>query len=331
MNANASQLLELCLAAIRFAAQDINVYVFERGDGGELPPFEAGSHVDLHLGNGTVRQYSLCNDPAVRDRYEIAVLRQPTGRGGSKAWHELARCDATYRVSRPRNHFRLVDDRASFLLLAGGIGITPLLSMVHDLERRSAPYTLHYCARSEERVAFRKELDRAAVHGKVVFHLDQGPDANPLDLAGLLAHQNVGEHVYCCGPQPFIDASPQASRDWREGFFHVECFTPVVPAPTPAPAAGSLASADAGGFTVALARSGCKVFVADGVTIAHALQVQGVNVPTSCEQGICGMCQVTYLEGTPEHHDMVLLDDEREQYLMACCARSRTPELVFDL
>ena len=325
-----SELLELRLTQIRFAAEDTHVYTFERADGSELPPFEAGAHVDLHLGNGTVRQYSLCNDPAESHSYELAVLRQPTGRGGSLACLEGARCGNIYRVSKPRNLFRLTDDAEAYLLLAGGIGITPMLAMVRELERRGARYTLHYCARNAARMAFRDELQRIVVRGAVVFHLDQGPDANPLDLAALLERQRPGEHVYCCGPQPFIDAAAAATRAWCEGFFHVERFGAAH-----APAASAVtAQADAGspgGFTVALARSGRKVFVGEGISIASALQAQGVDVPTSCEQGICGMCQVTYLDGTPEHHDMVLLEEERRHCLMACCARSLTPELVLDL
>jgi vanillate monooxygenase ferredoxin subunit len=316
-----NELLELRLTQIRFAAEDTHVYTFQREDGGGLPAFEPGAHIDLHLGDGTVRQYSLCNDPAETHRYEVAILRQPTGRGGSIAWHQRACVGALYRVSAPRNLFRLVEGAPSYLLLAGGIGITPILAMVRELERRRARYTLHYCARNKARMAFREEIRQFAQHGEVVFHFDQGEHPNPLDLSGALKKPRAGEHVYCCGPQPFIDAAVAATSHWEPGFFHLERFGAV---PAPAGAAES-------GFTVALARSGRKVFVADGISIASALRSEGVDVPTSCEQGICGMCQVNYISGSPEHHDMVLLEEEREHSLMACCARSRTPELVLDL
>jgi vanillate O-demethylase ferredoxin subunit len=321
MPISSGSLLELRLTSITFAAVDINVYSFERPDGGELPPFEAGAHVDLQVEDGLVRQYSLCSDPAERHRYSVAVLRQPGGRGGSQAWFERARCGQVYRVGVPRNLFPLMEEARSHRLLAGGIGITPMVAMVQALERRGARYTLHYCARSKERMAFGDTLATMVRSGELALHLDEGPGANPLDLASLLARQNEGEHVYCCGPQGFIDAAGRAAAHWNPGFFHVERFAPAPPA----------SQVPGEGFHVVLARSGTKVFVAQDVSIAAALQAQGVDVPTSCEQGVCGMCQLTYLDGEPEHHDMVLLDEERKRYLLSCCARSRSPELLLDL
>lgn len=320
-------LLDLRLTQIRYAAQGISIYTFESTDGSLLPAFEAGAHVDLHVGNGLIRQYSLCSDPADRLRYELAVLHHPYGRGGSAAWRNLARCGETYKVSAPRNLFPLAADATDTLLLAAGIGVTPIVAMVYELERRQAPYTLHYCAKSTASMVFRPELEQRVVHGKVELHFSEGPQTHRLNLAELLATQTPGQHVYCCGPQRFIDAALAASAHWSPGFFHMERFSPAAPvAATGAATPGANKS-----FVVELARSGKRVSVAENVSIADALKAEGVDIPTSCEQGVCGMCQVGYLAGTPEHHDLVLLDEERMNQLMACCARSLTPELVLDL
>jgi ferredoxin-NADP reductase len=323
-NAAVPDVLTLRLTAIHFAAQDINVYEFGSPDGTPLPSFDAGAHVDIFLANGMIRQYSLCNDPIERNRYEVAVLRQPEGRGGSVALHDGLRCGDLARVSVPRNHFRLDLGATSHTLIAGGIGITPIMAMVYALEHIGARYTLHYCARSAERMAFRQRLEHIVRSGRVHYYVDEGPQQSALDVSWLLAEQTPGEHVYCCGPQGLIDAVTVAMNGWPAASLHVERFGAPTPS-TPAQTAGN------DEFLVELASTGQTILVRADISIAAALQQHGINIPTSCEQGVCGTCQVGYLDGVPDHRDLILLDDERKRYLMACCSRSLSKHLVLDL
>lgn len=313
--------LSLLVRQIRFEATGINSYELVDPDGGELPPFEAGAHLDVHLPGGVVRQYSLCNAPCERHRYLIAVLRDDQGRGGSKALHDVLHVQDMVTVSAPRNHFKL-NQSARALLLAGGIGVTPIKSMAHALDAAGIPFELHYCARDKAYAAFADTLAGPWQHGSSVFHFDQGQPGRGLDIAALLRQQGDGTHLYYCGPAGFMQACAAASSHWQEGTVHSEHFK--------APAA-PVSAVPAGSFTVRIASTGRDIVVGPDTSIAAALNAAGVVVPTSCEAGLCATCQIGYLEGEVDHHDYILDDRQHQRFLTACVSRAKSAVLVLDL
>jgi vanillate O-demethylase ferredoxin subunit len=304
-------------------AEAICSYELVREDGAPLPPFEAGAHVDVHLPGKLVRQYSLCNAPGETHRYLISVLRDAASRGGSQAMHEHIDTGAVLQISEPRNHFPLVEAGRT-LLLAGGIGVTPLLAMAEALSSRGAAFEMHYCARSPERAAFRERIGASSFAPQVHFHYDSGDASQKLDLSQLLAAPRPGTHLYVCGPQGFIDHVLGAARalGWPAAQLHVEYFGAV--------------AADPNGdrpFDVRLASSGKVVTIPAGKTVIEVLAGQGVEIPYSCEQGVCGTCLTRVLEGVPDHRDMYLTEEEQaaNDQFTPCCSRAKTPVLVLDL
>lgn len=316
--------LSLLVRQIRFEASGINSYELVHPQGEELPPFSAGAHIDIDLPNGMTRQYSLCNSPAERHRYVIAVLRDEKGRGGSKALHEALRVQDLATVSAPRNNFELAPDAKKVILLAGGIGVTPLKSMAHALDRAGIPFELHYCARNPGCAAFREELGIAWRHGKLVHHFDHGNPADGLDIAALLREPEEGAHLYYCGPSGFMKACAEASSHWPAGTVHFEHFK------APAPPAGAATLAP-GAFMVKIASSGAMLEVPADRSIADVLEQNGVRIETSCQAGLCATCKIRYLEGEVDHRDYILGDDEHGQFLTACVSRATSPVLVLDL
>ncbi|WP_374675115.1 2Fe-2S iron-sulfur cluster-binding protein [Ideonella sp.] len=292
-------------------------------DGGPLPAFTAGAHIDLHLPGGPVRPYSLCNPPGETHRYRLGVLRDAASRGGSQAVHEQLQEGQVLAISPPRNLFALVDDAPASLLIAGGIGITPLLAMAARLAAADAPFQLHYASRTRRYAAFVDELARAPYASRVHLHFDDEA-AGPLPLDRVLDGAAEGTHLYVCGPAGLIQATLAAARarGWPEARLHHESFTP---APVPGGQAGS--------FEVALASTGQVVAVPAGQTIVQALAAAGVEVMTSCEQGVCGTCLTRVLAGQPDHRDSYLTPEERaaNDQMLVCCSRSRSPRLVLDL
>lgn len=304
-------------------AEGICSYELVRADGAPLPLFEAGAHIDVHLPGQLVRQYSLCNAPGETGRYLIAVLRETDSRGGSRAMHDDVDGDTVLQISAPKNHFPLVEAGRS-LLLAGGIGITPILAMAETLAQKGTPFELHYCVRSPERAAFRARIAAASYAGQAHLHYDSGDAAQKLDLAALLAAQAQDTHLYVCGPQGFIDhvLAGAKAQGWQPGRLHVEYFG----------AAEMDTSADRA-FDVELASSGKRVHIPIGTTVLQALAGQGVEIPYSCAEGVCGTCLTRVLDGVPEHRDLYLTEEEQaaNDQFMPCCSRARTPVLVLDL
>jgi len=305
-------------------AQDICALELMAQPGQSLPAFSAGSHIDVHLPGGLTRSYSLCNDPQEQHRYQIAVLRDPASRGGSQAVHDLVHEGQLLQISAPKNHFALQHDAQRHLLLAGGIGITPLLCMAERLVNTGADFTLHYCSRSRERTAFVQRLGQSAFAQRVQFHFDDGAPAQKLDLAALLATSVTGQHLYVCGPKGFMDAVLGTARanGWPEAQLHYEFF-----------AAEVQHSADEASFEVQLASSGAVVNVAGGQTVLQALSAAGVEIAYACEQGVCGTCLTRVLQGVPDHKDSYLTPEEQatnDQFL-PCCSRAKTARLVLDL
>jgi ferredoxin-NADP reductase len=316
--------LSLLVRQIRFEANGINSYELVHPQGEELPPFSAGAHIDIHLPNGMTRQYSLCNSPAERHRYVIAVLRDEKGRGGSKALHEALRVQDLATVSQPRNNFELVPAAKKVILLAGGIGVTPLKSMAHALDHAGIPFEMHYCARNPGCAAFREELGIAWTHGKLVHHFDHGKPEDGLDIGALLREPGKGTHLFYCGPAGFMKACAEAASHWTAGTVHFEHFK----APEPAADAHALAP---GAFMVKIASSGAMLEVPADRSIADVLEQNNIRIETSCQAGLCATCKIRYLEGEVDHRDYILGDDEHGQFLTACVSRATSPVLVLDL
>ena len=290
-------------------------------DGAPLPAFDAGAHVDVYVSPSVVRQYSICNDPTERTYYRLGILRETSSRGGSAEIHRTFVEGRRIKIGPPRNNFRLVDGARQVILLAGGIGITPLLSMALHLKRRGTPFHLYYCTRTRGRTAFLSELSgELAVHTTV--HFDDGPDTQRFSAEKIAFEPNPGTHIYVCGPQGFMDwAIGELKRlGWSQDNVHVEYFT---------------ATADKSGdtFQVVAARSGKTVEVPTGKSIAETLIANGIEVPMSCEQGVCGTCLTKVLNGIPDHRDVyqTAVEKATNQYMTPCCSRALSPTIELDI
>jgi vanillate O-demethylase ferredoxin subunit len=288
----------------------------------ELPPFTAGAHVDVHLPNGLIRSYSLLNAQDERHRYVIGVNRDPQSRGGSRAMHDTVRTGDALTISAPRNNFPLDEAAPLSVFIAGGIGITPLRSMIHRMQSLGRPWRLHYAARTRQNAAFVDALqalrgDTAEVH----FSFDREPGARMLDIPGIVAALPAGAHLYCCGPLPMLDAFEAAAKNLSPEQVHVEYF------------AARESAANEGGFTVELAKSKRSLVVQPGHTILDSLEEIGIEPPYSCREGVCGTCEVAVLEGIPDHRDLVLSAAEKAENkrMMICCSGAKSSKLVLDL
>ncbi|MCT9810475.1 PDR/VanB family oxidoreductase [Acidovorax sp. Be4] len=313
------------LQAIQHGCEDICHYQLVPLDAPGFPPVQAGAHVDLHLPNGLVRQYSLLPSSGP-EGYLIAVKRDRAGRGGSHWLHEEARVGMALEISAPRNHFALRDDngqQAPVLLLAGGIGITPVYAMMHALEAQGRAFALHYWGRSPARMLFADQLRNDA---RVQLHLSPAADGPQSPRAAqVVAAARTDCDVYACGPQPMLDELAAMDASQRSGRLYMERFA--------APGRSDAGTAMAAGFEVVLARSGMRVPVGPDETILEVLKTRGLDVMYSCEQGVCGACEVICLEGQPQHLDTVRTPQEhaREKTIMICCSRSQGERLVLDI
>jgi ferredoxin-NADP reductase len=298
------------------AGEGIRRLILMDPDGWELPPFAAGGHVDVHLPGGHVRSYSLCNDPIDSTRYVIAVKREPHGRGGSLVLHDRVSVGDVLGVSLPRRGLTLVDGAKRHVFVAGGIGITPFLSLAATLRRAGAEFILHLCARGEP--PLRASVEPLATSGRAVFHDTR---AGRPDLAALIGSPDPETQLYCCGPRGMIAAFEEAAMraGWPQGQTHVEHFVPL---PT---------EHDGPRYAIVLARSRISGEVPAGGSALAALRALGVEVDASCEGGICGACRVRWLEGPPIHRDRVLSPAERERDVMVCVSGCAGPRLVVDL
>ncbi|MGJ5751875.1 ferredoxin-NADP reductase [Streptomyces puniciscabiei] len=305
---------ELVVAAREFAADCVLALTLRDPLGRELPAWEPGAHVDLLLGPGLERQYSLCGDPADRTAWRIAVLREPAGRGGSAYVHEQICEGGKIRVRGPRNHFRL-EPAPRYRFVAGGIGITPILPMLAAAERAGADWSLLYGGRTRASMAFTGELARYG--GRVT--LAPQDETGLLDLGPVLDDPSDGTLVYCCGPGPLLDAVEERCP---AGVLRVERFQPK-----------DQRGHEDEEFEVVLARSGRTVTVPPAVSVLDAVRAAGVEVLYSCTEGTCGTCETDVLEGAPDHRDAVLTEEERSagDTMMICVSRCRGARLVLDL
>ncbi len=289
-------------------------------DGSPLPEHDAGAHVDVYVKSGLIRQYSLTGDPADGSSYRLGILLDPKSRGGSTAIHADFELSRQIRVGRPRNNFPVQWDAAHTVLFAGGIGVTPMLSMAYALEAAGASWEMHYCGRSADRLAFAGELARFG--GRVQIHVDSGPKDQQLDIDGVLARAAADQHLYVCGPNGFMDFVVHAAEraGWDAACIHLERF-------------GAEVNTDGAPFTVVARSSGKSFEVQPGETIAQKLEDNGIHVQVSCQSGVCGTCLTGVVEGMPDHRDLVQTDLEKaaNRQISVCCSRSRTKKLVLDL
>jgi tetrachlorobenzoquinone reductase len=312
--------LSVRLTQIRFEADGIASYEFAPVGAPELPAFAAGAHIDLYLPENRVRSYSLLNDPHERHRYVIAVQREADGRGGSAWMHLTPRVGDVFTISAPLNDFPLREDARESVFVCGGIGITPVLSMIRRLERIGAKWRLHYAARSAERTAYAREL--AGIDGeggRLSMHIEEA--GSRLSVREIVARADADAHLYCCGPRGMVDEFIDACADRPREHVHYERF------------AAASESATAGGFDVVLHRSGRRLPVAAGKTILDVLLDQGVDVQYACSAGVCGTCRTGVIDGVPDHRDDYLTDEEKQanRAVMVCCSGSCSPTLVLDL
>lgn len=301
-------------------ADSVTRVEFRDPGGAELPAWRPGAHLTLHLPNQLAREYSLCGDPAQRDRWSVAVLRERASRGGSAWVHERLTPGALIEVEGPRENFTL-EPAPAHLLIAGGIGITPLLPMANALAASDSDWSILYCGRSRGTMAFIDELSTVA-GSRLRIHADD-EQGGPPDLGAALTGLPPGALVYCCGPEPLITAV-EATLDDRSAL-RVERFR----APTTvAPAAG-----EERGFDVVCSGSGTRVRVEPQVPVLDALASAGIDVANSCREGICGTCETKVLAGEPDHRDFLLTEEERATgaTMMLCVSRCRSAELILDL
>ena len=326
--------LRLQMRQVTHQAELINSFEMVDPDGKDLPVFTAGAHIDFYFRDGSIRQYSLCSDPSDRRRYLIAILRDEKGRGGSIALHDRLHVQRKVFVGKPRNNFPIHKEAKHHLMIAGGIGVTPMLSMVYELQNSGDDFTLHYCTKSSEHTAFQPELATLIEEGKVVVHHDQGIPGNGLDIKKLLKKHKAGTHLYYCGPPGFMRALADLSSHWPEDTVHFEFFSAAA-SPKPTMTNEDIHNAADGvvgiGFQVKIASTGASFAVPNHKTIIEVLAENGVNVEVSCSSGLCKTCAVKYLEGVVDHKDLVLSEKERTEYLTPCCSRAKSNLLVLDL
>lgn len=310
--------MQVRIRTIRWEADGINSYMLEPVGGGLLPAFDPGAHVDVQLKPGLARSYSLVNDPAIRGYYEIAVHHAIDGRGGSSHIHGQWRAGEIVEISEPKNNFPMVEDASHTVLIAGGIGVTPMLPMIARLEKLGRSWELHYVAAAPERAAYVERLEN---YDQVRIAYDGIPGGDRLDLQAICAAAPADAHLYCCGPTGMLDAFVAINADRPKGHAHIEYFS------------AETELATEGGYTLELARSGKTLVVEEGETMLDALLSAGVNIGFACAEGICGTCEVKVLSGIPDHRDHFLSEDDKaaNTSIMVCCSGSKSANLVLDI
>lgn len=315
------QLINVVISKREDQADAVAVFELMAKDGNNLPAFDAGSHIDVHVTPDIVRQYSLSNDPGNSAVYRLGILNDPESRGGSVAIHQNFQMGTDIQISSPRNHFPLDLSAERTILVGGGIGITPMLTMAYTLRAAGKAFELHYCCRTRSSAGFLDEL--AAEFGdRVKLHFDDGGDDQRFDPQGVFAPAAANTHIYVCGPSGFMDwvIATAESVGYDKHNIHFEYFN---------------ADIDTSGsaFEVVAEQSGISVMVGENQTIVEALEAAGINVDVSCEQGVCGTCLCDVLEGTPDHKDKFLTEEEREDndQIILCCSRSKSGRLVLDI
>lgn len=324
--------LQVRVRSITYLDEGVNAYEVVPLDATELPGFTAGSHIDLYFRDGRVRQYSLCGDPAETGRYIFAVQKEESGRGGSKAIHEIVHAGRILAISAPRNNFPLREGAKHHVLIAGGIGVTPIVAMVRRLLAIGASFEVHYGARSQDKLVFHEDLTALGLGERLHVYVDGGDPGKGMRLQEIEARAPADAHFYCCGPTGLMNGVKAATSLRPAELVHFEHFVAAGPAPkVPSEVMRGECDTIGVGFKVSLAKLGKTFDVPDDKSIVDVLRENGVQVSTSCESGLCGTCRTRYLEGEPEHNDYVLDPEERRHEVLICCARSKTQTLVLDL
>jgi ferredoxin-NADP reductase len=310
---------DLIVQEARTVAEGVVALVLADPNGGELPAWTPGAHIDFVLGDDLIRQYSLCSSPSKPDLWRVGVLRAPDSRGGSERVHDILSPGSLVRVRGPRNHFPLVTS-PRYLFIAGGIGITPLLPMIAEADASGADWRLHYGGRERASMAFLDELARYGDRVNIVPQDEQGM----LNLEDVLGTPQSNTLVYCCGPEGLLAAVEKFCANWPPGVLHLERFSAKPQEPS--------AEADSA-FELVLQRSGLTLHVPTEESVLNVIRQAGVSVLASCLEGICGTCETEVVEGDVDHRDSVLNEEERatNEYMMVCVSRCRSPRLVLDL
>lgn len=313
--------MNLQVTAKSMVASGIFCFEFRAATGEPLPAFTAGAHITLKTPNGSQRQYSLCNAPDQLDHYRIAVKREEAGRGGSRSLCDDVETGHNIEVSAPVNHFELDSRAQQYILIAGGIGITPMLSMAQFLAGQDKDFRLYYLTRDTEGTAFRQDLMDAEFAQRVILHHDQGRPENGLDLWPVLEKPGSlhGRHVYCCGPTGLMESVRDMTGHWPGNTVHFESF-----------GVASSARDDDVRFTVELRKSGLRLDVPPGQSILDVARAAGIQMPSSCESGTCGSCKTRLVDGTADHRDHVLLPEEQSEWIMPCVSRAHSSSLALD-
>lgn len=316
--------LSLSVTGIEWTTDDTLKIELRDEQGRDLPEFTAGAHIDLIIGSGDERRsYSLVNDPSERHRYVIGVLKDSNSRGGSEWIHDNLGPGDLIESGYPKNNFKLVETASFHLLIAGGIGIAPIVSMCHRLNAIDADYEVHYCERNERDAAFIEEV-RAVCRNRVRLHLDEGQPERGIRLNSVLANYTEGAHLYICGPNGLMDDARKEAEDWPADSIHTEKFRQI-------PSDNWIDSK----FEVVLARHQTTITVDAGQSILEALRAHNITTDFSCTEGLCGTCRTRVLHGNVEHRDSVLTETEKteQNLMMVCISRAAVGEerLILDL
>jgi vanillate O-demethylase ferredoxin subunit len=316
-----AETIQVFVRSITYEAEDVISLDLRQAGAAALPAFTAGAHIDMLLPNGIRRSYSLANDQNERHRYLVGVQKDPETRGGSRFVHETIRAGDVLTITPPRNNFVLAEDDQRFVLIAGGIGITPIVCMVRRLTELGRTWDLFYAARSRRKAAFLEDVVALDGEGHLHTHFDDEHAGTLIDIEAIVRAAPADAHLYCCGPTPMLAAFESVTSRLPTEKIHVEYFTAKEPVQV------------AGGFDVVLARSNRTVFVPENATILDALLAAGVDAGHSCLEGVCGTCETKILEGIPDHRDQVLSAKERasNRTMMICCSGALSSRLVLDL
>ncbi|RJG02570.1 PDR/VanB family oxidoreductase [Noviherbaspirillum sedimenti] len=312
---------EVVIAERAIGADGVVQLELKTSDGRPLPDFEPGAHIDVHLPNGLVRQYSLCNYQPAPDTYEIAIGLADASRGGSTYVHESVLEGHKLQISAPRNNFALVPDASTYVFIAGGIGITPILSMIRWCEMSRKRWRLLYTVRSRKRAAYLDQL-LAFDRDNILLHFDDEKQGYA-DVAKFIADLDAQDHIYCCGPEPLMNAVEKSAHAHPKHAVHFERFS--------APSSDKQAPSDT--FVVRLIRSKLEITIPEDKSILECLEDAGVLMPFSCREGLCRSCETAVCAGVPDHRDYVLTDEEQasNKTMMICVSRAKSSVLDLDL
>ncbi len=314
-----TQMITLRVTRNEPIADGIHLFEFRAPDGLALPEFSGGAHVAVRVPTGAIRKYSLCNDPAERDRYQVAVKRERSGSGASGDLIDGAKVGDTIMVGAPVNDFALPQRAQDFLFIAGGIGVTPIMSMIRQVRGAGKRFRLVYVAQEPQTTPFLDDLAAPDLRDFVTIHYDGGDPANLPDLQPFLKERQNREHLYCCGPRPLLEAVREMTDHWSPAAVHFEAFSPAAK-----PIGGDRA------FRVRLAKTGKTLDVPADKSILDVMRENGLDVPSSCETGTCGTCRVKYLAGEADHRDLVLSRAEKTHTIMICVSRAKGDEITLD-